>query len=788
MAAVLLDPFEEALSFHRAGQLSQAKARYIEVLKRQPQHVDSLHLLGVIALQNQNPTAAVKLIKLAIAHAPKVAEFHSNLGLALKDVALWDDALASLDESIRLDPASAPAHFNRGLIFQALQKPELALACFEKATAFNPAYAEAHFQLGLTLQELQRPDLAVASYDLALALWPTDPKTHYNKGVALQAMGQLEASVQSYSQATDCDAGYTEAHFNQGVALHQLRQLDAALDCYRRVIALQADHAQAHSNLGVAQQDLGLLDAAVASYRTAVALKPDYAAAHHNLGLALKLNGQLEASVESYDRAIALDPHYAQAHAGRGHALQALQAYAAAIASYELALRITPDYVEAHANRGVALEKLHHYEAALDSFDLALAINPGYAEAHYNRGVALKALGRIDDAIKAYRQALELDPHRVETHTNLGVALQELQQLEEAIACYDRAIALGPNSVQAYSNRGAAHQDLMQFDAAMASYDSALRIQPDSAEARSNKALALLLMGDYAQGLPLYECRTDLNKPATLAKAADPRLWLGQPPIAGKTLLLHSEQGFGDTIQFCRYAALANQQGARVLMVVEPELLELLAHVEGVDRVLTKSDPIPEFDFHCPLPSLPLAFGTTVKTIPRAPSYLRANPAHVQRWAQRLGPKTKQRVGIAWSGNPKHKNDRSRSIRLTDFIDHLPGNCDYYVLQTNLPQQDRAALEGHPELSWFESELKTFADTAALIENMDMVISVDTSPAHLSGALGKPTWLLLPFVPDWRWLLQREDTPWYPSVHLCRQTSRGDWASAFAHLRMHAGI
>jgi len=754
MAAELPDPFEEAVALHRAGQLPQAKALYLDVLKRQPTHSDSLHLLGLIALQNQNPATAVGLIHLAIAQAPRVAEFHSNLGLAHKELSQWDEALA----------------------------------CFEKATAFDPNYADAHFHMGLTLQQLQRPDLALASYARTLALQPDDARAHYNQAVALQALGELQGSVQSYDQAIAGDIGYVDAYFNKAVALHQLRKLDEAVRCYLQAIALQPKHAQAYSNLGAAQQELGELDAAVASYRTAVSLNPDFAATHHNLGLALKLSGQLEASIASYDQAIALEPNYAQAHAGRGHALQELQAYAAAIASYDLALRISPDFAEAHANRGVVLDQLRHHEAALESFDLALAINPSYGQAHYQRGVALSALGRLDDAIQAYRQALALDADRAETHLKLGVALQEMQRLDEAIACYDRAIALDPNAAQAHSNRGAAHHDLMQFEAALASYDTALRIQADFAQARYNKALTLLLMGDYAEGWPLYESRQRPNKPTRLPQAADPRLWRGQYPLAGKTLLLHSEQGFSDTIQFCRYAALASQRGARVLTVVETELVELLKDVEGIDRVLTKSDPIPEFDFHCPLPSLPFAFGTAMDSIPYTPHYLRADPGRVQYWAQRLGPKTKQRIGIAWRGNTKYEKDRTRSVRLAEFIRHLPGNCEYVILQKQLSQQDHATLKNHSEFSCYQPKLQNFSDTAALIENMDVVISVDTSAAHLSGALGKPTWLLLPFVPDWRWLLKREDTPWYPSVHLCRQTAMGDWASAFAYLRMRSGI
>ena len=784
IAKALTETFEEALALHRGGHLPEAKALYVDILKKAPQHFDSLHLLGVIALQNQNPLAAVRLIGMAIGQAPGVAEFHSNLGLALKELSRWDEALASLDQSVRLNPASAPAHFNRGIILQGLQKPELALACFKKASAFDPNYAQAHFHLGLTLQQLQRPDLALESYDRALACQPRDARTHFNKGVAQQSLGDFVASVQCYDQAIDCEPGYTEAHFNRGVALHQLRNLDAAMASYAEVLKLQPKHAQALSNLGVAQQDLGQLDMALDSYRRALAIKPDYAEAHYNLGLALKRCGHLDAAIESYDRAIALHPGYAEAHAGRGHALQEQLAYAAAIESYDLALRLRPDYVEAHSNRGVALEKLQHYGAAIDSFDLAIALQPDYAEAHYNRGVALKALGRLDDAVLAYRQALVYDGQRVETHTNLGVALQELKQLDEAIACYDRAIALQPDAVQVYANRGAAHQDLMQFDAAIASFDQALRIAPDSAQARSNKALALLLMGDYAQGLPLYESRTRLNKPAALPSVTDPRLWLGKASLEGKTLLLHSEQGLGDTIQFCRYATLASQRGARVWLVVEPELKELLAQVQGIEGVLSKSDPLPDFHFHCPLLSLPLAFGTTVETIPQSPRYLKARPDKVQYWAKRLGPKTaaQARVGIAWSGNPKHKNDRSRSMHLADFMRRLPSHCRYVVLQKDLRPADRAALASHRQLECFASELQDFSDTAALIENLDLVITVDSSMVHLSGALGKPTWLLLPFVPDWRWLLERRDSPWYPSVRLCRQTAPNDWSGAFAEL------
>ena len=523
--------------------------------------------------------------------------------------------------------------------------------------------------------------------------------------------------------------------------MQDLQQLEAAVESYDRAIALKPTHSEAYSNRGFALQKLGQLKTAIANYDQAINLKPDHADAHYNRGIALAAIDQTDDALISFDRTIAIKLDRAEAYFHRGNAQEKLMQLTEAITSYNQAIAIKPDYHQAYSNRGVAHQKLKQLDASLDSYDKAIAIKPDYAEAHCNR----------------------------------GVILQELIRPVEAIISYNQAISLKPDYAEAYFNRSSALQDLRQTGAAVDGYDRAIAMKPDYVEAHWNKSLALLLLGDYGRGWELYEWRGKSDKFDIKLRNFTQPLWLGVESLEDKTILLHSEQGLGDTIQFCRYAKMVAAQGARVLLEVPGVLTGLLTGLAGVAEIITKGATLPHFDYHCPLLSLPLAFKTTLNTIPADPAYLSSDAANVAVWSDRLGTKTKTRVGIVWSGSTGHKNDRNRSLLLSDLIPHLPDGLEYVSLQKEVRDCDQATLQEHPAIRRFEEELVDFTDTAALCDLMDLVISVDTSVAHLSGALGKNTWVLLPYTPDWRWLLDRNDSPWYPSMHLYRQDTIGQW-------------
>jgi tetratricopeptide (TPR) repeat protein len=407
-----------------------------------------------------------------------------------------------------------------------------------------------------------------------------------------------------------------------------------------------------------------------------------------------------------------------------------------------------------------------------------------HAEAYYKRGNALKILGRLDAAIASYDQAIELRPDYSYAYCNRGVVQQSLGLAAAALSSYDQAIAADPTDAMAHYNRALLMQDSSRWDAAIAGYNHAISIDPGYADAQYNRSLALLFSGDFENGWRSYEWRW---KNAQRLSIGIPRdftqpLWLGEESIVGKRLLLCSEGGLGDTLQFCRYATLSAAQGATVFLEVQPPLLSLLANLEGVSQVLAAGSPLPPFDYQCPLMSLPLAFKTSLDTIPAAAKYLQSDQSAVARWRALLGERSRPRVGLAWSGNPNNAIDHRRSIRLADWMAHLPPEFEYFCLQKDVREADRAALKSSPSIVSFDDHLLDFANTAALCECMDVVIAVDTSIAHLSGALGRPTWILLPFNPDWRWLRDRDDSPWYRSAKLYRQKNPGDWHEVFTRI------
>jgi tetratricopeptide (TPR) repeat protein len=600
----------------------------------------------------------------------------------------------------------------------------------------------------------------------------------------LHELKRFEEALASYDRLLKLQPDYAEAFLNRGDTLHELKRFEEALASYDRALKLRPDYAEALANRGNTLHELKQFEEALASYDGALKLRPRYAEALSNRGNTLHELKRFEEALASYDGALKLRLDYAEALSNRGTTLRAMKRFEEALASYDGALKLRPDYAEALSNRGNTLYELKRFEEALASYDRAVKLRPDYAEALSNRGTTLHELKRFEEALASYDGALKLRPDYAEALSNRGSTLDELKRFEEALASYDRAVELRPDFAEPLSNRGNTLRAMKRPEEALASYDRALKLRPDYAEALFNEALCHLLIEDFDRGWEKYESRWETKQLRTVKRSFVQPLWTGRDDVRGKTILLYAEQGFGDAIQFCRYVPLVAERGARVILEVQRPLQELMTTLISGAQIVSRGDPLPDFDMHCPLLSLPLAFGTRLETIPSTALYQRVSPQALAHCDARLASrKHRARIGLAWSGNPAHTNDHNRSIGLGSLLSFLDIDATFVSLQKDVRPDDATVLRNQSDLLHFGDQLETFADTAALISTLDLVISVDTSVAHLAGALAKPVWLMLPFNADWRWLLDREDSPWYPTVRLFRQDETRAWDSVIARVR-----
>ncbi len=633
---------------------------------------------------------------------------------------------------------------------------------------------------GMRFHQAGRLAEAEECYRRLLALIPDHAESLHLLGVIFIQRGRYDLAVDPIGRAIAANGGVASYHANHGSALQALGRLNEALAAYDAAIGLEPDMAELHANRGNALQALGRPCEALAAYDTAIRIKPDYAGAHYNRGNALKNLGRPGEALAAYDAAIGITPDYAEAHTNRGNALQELGRLDDALAAYDRALAIRPELAEAHYNRGNALQELGRPDEALAAYDTAIGIKPDHAKAHANRGNALKDLGRPEEALAAYDTALALKPS-AEALSNRGNALQELGRLDEALAAHDAALAIKTDYAEAHNNRGLALQELGRLDEALAAYDQALAIKPDDADTHLNRSFALLLGGQFDAGWREYEWRWKTGRMGNaVAETTRPR-WRGEDG-RGRTLLIHAEQGFGDTLQFCRYVPVAAARGWRVILRVPAALCRLLAGLEGVAAIMPDDGEIVDFDAHCPMLSLPAATGLIEPWSPPHP-YLRPDSGKAALWRDRLRAlPAGRRIGLVWAGNPRlnapaaHAIDRRRSIDpslLAPLLD-VP-DIVWVSLQKNGPPAPFAA-----RMVDAMAEMADFADTAALVANLDLVISVDTAMVHLAGAIGRPVWMLDRFDSCWRWLRDRDDSPWYPGLRIFRQTSPRAWEPPIA--------
>lgn len=600
-------------------------------------------------------------------------------------------------------------------------------------------------------------------------------------GRQFRQAGDLPRAEAAFRELLSVDPANAEAWQSLGSACRDQQKHDEALSAFQRAVELDPQFALAHNSLGIAYLDRGLFAEAAAAFANAVRAKPDFAAAWNNLGNVQLALGQPSQALASYQEAVRLNPNFAEAHGNLGNVQRELGQLDLALASCQLALRLKPGFVIGHNHLGAVYSALRQWESAAGSFRQALSLHPRYLEARVNLGDALRELGRLDEAEANLREALRLYPGSSDVHVGLGLVLLQQNKVEAAEATCREALKLNPDATTAHLALGMSCYLQGRAREAVACYDRALELNPGLPEAHKNRGIARLQLGDFAGGWDDYEWRWQC--PELSGRRLTQPLWDGSP-LEGASILLHAEQGLGDTLQFVRYAPLVRQRGGRVIVACQRALLPLLRGCRGIDELISFNDPPSAYAVHAPLMSLPRIFGTTLETIPAKVPYIEPEAALVDRWRGELQSIEGFKIGIVWQGSPEFRFDRLRSVPLTNFapLADLPG-VTLLSLQKGFGSEQLTPLAGRPNVIDLSSRLDEstgpFLDTAAVMKCLDLVITSDTSIAHLAGALGVEVWVALSFSPDWRWLRERDDSPWYPTMRLFRQERRGDWQQVF---------
>jgi tetratricopeptide (TPR) repeat protein len=714
-----------ARALHQAGRLTEAEALYREILGVDPNHPDGLHLLGVIAQQRGHNESAVELIRKAIARKARVADFHCNLGNALA-------ALGRTNE--------AQTHYRR-------------------AIALNPAH----------------------------------PESRNNLGNLLKNQGQLNKAEEQFRSALGLRPDYAEAHYNLGNVLLDQSRIDEAAKHFRRAIDLKPDFATAWYNLAFALIQQGGLAEAAQCYRHALALEPHWTAVRIKLGVALRQLGQLAEAEACFRRAHESDPQKSDGLEEWARTLDVLGRKDDAIAVWQHLCKLEPRQAKHWFELGLALQRERRSADALAAYQQAQAADADYPYLRNNLAAAHLDLEQPDQAIAILEPLVERAPNDGLAWINLGSAYRQTFQIERSVAAFEHAIAVAPNNPLGYSNYGLTLKELQRWDEARTMFERALAIDPDYVGARWNLAMAQLIQGDFAQGLINHEARWE-GSPELRGK---PRGGLPQPmwegePLAGKTLFVWGEQGFGDALQFARYVPLiaerVKREGGRMIYCCFGRLLPLFrrsfqSHID----VIVPDDirPLPQFDYHCPLLSLPLRFGATLDTVPGQTPYLLPDPEKVEAWRARLTDERRLKVALVWSGKPDHQRNPFRAVGLQAYGTALRDlrNIAFYSLQFGAAEEIRAARERGFEIVDNTSEMSDYDDSAAFLRNMDLLITVCTSTAHLAGAIAARTWVLLDVNPHWVWLLHRSDSPWYPTIRLYRQAAYREWEPVMGQVR-----
>jgi tetratricopeptide (TPR) repeat protein len=610
-------------------------------------------------------------------------------------------------------------------------------------------------------------------------------QSHYVQGLLAYHSGNFSRALDCITRAIHSDSGCPLYYNGLGDVFKAQGDLKKAAACYRKAIQLEPNLAEANFKLGSIYHDQLQFKEALCCYAKAIDARPDLAEAHYNMGLVYQASGQLDEAIAGYDRAIRLKADYPEAHNNKGNVHKNKGELKAALTCFQRAIELKNDFAEPYFNAADVLSTVGKMEAAIDNYRQALRYRPDMIEAYNNLANALKIQGDIDAAIENYRQVIRLKPDLAEGHYNLGSTLRLREAFDEATFHLQQALQLKTDYAEAYNNLALTYKEQGDLDQAIEHFSRALQINPQLAEAHWNRSFTYLLNANFKDGWCDYEWRFQQARWKTLYPYRHKTpIWDGKA-CPGKTIFIHDEQGLGDTLQFVRYIPLVKSRCREVIFETRQSLIPLLRGFPGIDRFVVRSDKPPageNWDFHSPLLSLPRIFGTDLQTIPADVPYLKGENSKVAYWKSRIATEG-IKVGIVWAGRPMHTNDRNRSCRLTQFypLGKMPG-IRLIGLQKGGAADQAQQMPVGISLTNYGREFGDFSDTAGLIENLDLVISVDTAVAHLAGAMGKPVWVLLPFVPDWRWMMDRSDSPWYPTMRLYRQKTRGDWRPVFQQI------
>ncbi|MBC7609550.1 MAG: tetratricopeptide repeat protein [Polaromonas sp.] len=603
-----------------------------------------------------------------------------------------------------------------------------------------------------------------------------EAKTLKSLGNDLLAQGKLAEATDCYRRAVGLTPQDGSIYINLGYGQFQLGDLSAAQDNLQQAVKLAPDLVDAHFLLGQVLVTRSEPQQAIQSFKSALVLKPDFDFCWLELARVNESLNQASEALDNYTRALALNPELVDAAAGKGGILLRQGRWSDALELAEAQLRSGQSQVfliqQAHALHG--LDRNHE---ALAVMETVLAQNPDQVQALHGKATVLEALGQYVSALETYRRVIALRPAFGEALTNAGVVADKLGFIEEALAFHEQAVKAQPDHANSFYNLSCVLLRIGRFEEAAVAYETGLGFHPDHADLHFNKAVGHLLMGEFSQGWPEYEWRwyASLRGPLPPKPEYHVPMWSGEP-IAGQTILLHAEQGLGDTIQLLRYVPLLLEKGANVLLNIPSAIAQLCTQIENRCILVDEHSPSLNFNYHCPMFSLPLAFKTEASTIPGKHPYLASDPQLRAAWEQKLGTGRGPRIGLVWSGNAAFLNDTNRSMALETLLKSIFGDYQLISLQKEVRPSDQKAVDAN-NVFHAGDDLRSFADTAALTDCMDLVISVDTSVAHLAGALGKPLWLMLPYYPDWRWMIDREDSPWYPTARLFRQQEDCSWHS-----------
>jgi tetratricopeptide (TPR) repeat protein len=745
------DALAEAWRDFRAGDRQRAGAIALRILQADPEQVPALALLGTIALAQSQLVEAAQYFREVLARQPDDADSHNSLGVAMARQGKLAEAIPHFRNVLSLTPDSAQAHNNLGLILKDQGQPVEAERLFRQALHLNPGFSAAYNNLGLALKEQGKLDEALASLRQAIALDASTPEAHQNLGLVLRMQGRLIEAEASLRQTIQLRANYAEAHSTLGNVLREQGRLDEAEASCRQALRLSPNSGEAHNNLALVLQEQNKLDEALAHLQQALRCKPNSTEIYNNLGLLLQMQGKHDESRACYQRAT----------------------------------QLTSDQAEEFLRSGRLLQEMRRFSEAEASLRQAIRLQPESAAAYTALGGLLQEAGNPDEAELQFRQALRLNPDHF-AYDNLGTALARQGKNPEARASFQQALTLRPDFIGSIINAGNTYACEGALAEAEQQLRRALQLDPKSAEAHYSLAMVLLLQGDFERGWPEYEWRWLARGVRRVRPNFHQPLWDGSE-LAGRTILLHAEGGLGDSVQFIRYAALMKQRGGTVVFDSHPALVDLLRGCSGIDRIIPRGDALPDFDVHAPLMSLPFIFGTRLATIPATVPYLSVDPELAERWRREVAGLPGLKIGIGWQGSPQHYHDRVRSFPLACFepLARLAG-VHLIILQKHAGREQLPEFAARFPITDLGARLDetsgAYLDTPAVMQSLDLVITPDSSLAHIAGALGVPVWLALPHVPEWRWLLDRNDSPWYPTMRLFRQSQPGDWQGVFQRM------